>query len=790
MKGVSSLPSQRQPAIVSHLDKWRPSIAIRPDKTPEEAFRETYQAAKDQFNNAITAAAPHNHVDDATFKHRRDLVFDCTVRLKEIEEQHEATREEQQRDYEKGFGDREDLYVFELFDVLGRERVDDLTTRWRERCGQCLAASTQPATSTIGANAQPNITSQANGSTLSNNSQQPNTSAEPDTASGSGAASRQTASAYQDTSLQQATAPQPYASPCHAQTQSTDQTTPSFFTPINGLAREATRPSAQASTNAPTPDQSEDQRDTEQSNKSNPSGFQCEGVLHSGFDPTQKDLIPTTSHKRQPSSSTPNAPGSKKSKKQATPCAPGEHTQGRTIEFDEVYQNGNAEAKRIIVKYFQDWYIVECKEHKMPFLKQTLKAASKHLSSGKHRMENPGQAGVIRELGTHVLNCTEERAMMNNEVAERQSYDQIGLPDSRVSSNDAPPVIHSLYTRSSQGIFGIDPKPGEVYTAYWKRGKKWYAALILPWGSFGRFGWNMSLQSTELIRVVPKCYLFDPHNPQVTPEWAEGYRPNGPLYSKREYPVMYFDRSVFPGKYSMAWVAAADLQHYDPQAKHIPFRDVVDKFILDQRMVVRSGVEMGQDVLPEHDNTTDSLYVPTPPESSDDQPNAQTEQPEPHNAGMSWEQGIVISDCESEPDENADVQDEQCPRKVSESLQPTLINVPYYPVTRNETPQQPQVPMHDGPAKHPTNDHNNTSVTATRTRLEQAITQYALAGPDGRDWPPSVDEMMNTEEDLELWTRARHPITGDLVFNPHGTKGNADQVPNNMHSGFMSQVPI
>jgi hypothetical protein len=157
---------------------------------------------------------------------------------------------------------------------------------------------------------------------------------------------------------------------------------------------------------------------------------------------------------------------------------------------------------------------------------------------------------------------------------------------------------------------------------------------------------------------------------------------------------------------------------------------------------------------------------------------------------MSWEQGIVISDCESEPDENADVQDEQCLRKVSESLQPTLINVPYYPVTRNETPQQPQVPMHDGPAKHPTNDHNNTSVTATRTRLEQAITQYALAGPDGRDWPPSVDEMMNTEEDLELWTRARHPITGDLVFNPHGTKGNADQVPNNMHSGFMSHVPI
>jgi hypothetical protein len=263
-----------------------------------------------------------------------------------------------------------------------------------------------------------------------------------------------------------------------------------------------------------------------------------------------------------------------------------------------VYQNGNAETKHVIVKYRRDWYIVECKEHGMVFLKQPLKAAGKHLSAGKHRMESPGHAGVIRELGTHVLNCNEERAAMNNEVSQRKSYDQIGLPDSRVSSNDTPTSTHTLYTRSSQGISGIDPKPGEVYTAYWKRGKKWYAALILPWGSFGRFGWNMSLQSTELIKKVPKCYLFDPSNPQATPEWAEGYRPNGPLYSKREYPVMYFDKSVFPGKYSMGWVAVVDLQLYDPQAKHIPYRDVVDSFILGQSLLVRSDVEMGEDILP------------------------------------------------------------------------------------------------------------------------------------------------------------------------------------------------
>jgi hypothetical protein len=595
MERVSSLPSQRQPAIVNLFDKWRPSIAIRPDKTPEEAYRETYQAAKDQYNSAIVAAAPNNLADDATFKRRLDLVFDCTIRLKEIEEQHEATREEQQRDYEKGFEKKEDAYAFELFDILGRDRLDDLTRRWRERSEHRLGTSTQPGTSTIGTTIQPGNTSQPSSCVQQDISPQSIASTQPNTVPGSYAASHQTAPMHHDTSLRQATAPQPHSSSHHTQNQSTEQTTPSFFTPRSPVAREATLPSAQASTNEPTPNRSEAHKGTEQSNNSKSNGFRYQGVFHSGIGLPQKDLIPTASHKRQASSSTAHAP---QSKKRATPCAPGERSQGRTIEFDQVYQNGNAETKYIIVEYLQDWYIVECKEHGMPFLKQPLKAASKHLSSGKHRLENPGHAGVVRELGTHVLNCNEERATKNNEVSQRKSYDQIGLPDSRVSSNDTPSSTHSLYTRSSQGISGIDPKPGEVYTAYWKRGKKWYAALILPWGSFGRFGWNMSLQSTELIKKVPKCYLFDPNNPKATPEWAEEYRPNGPLYSKREYPVMYFDKSVFPGKYSMGWVAAVDLQHYDPQAKHIPFRDVVDSFILDQSLLVRSDVEMGQDILP------------------------------------------------------------------------------------------------------------------------------------------------------------------------------------------------
>ncbi|KAM0198449.1 hypothetical protein ACHAPI_003972 [Fusarium lateritium] len=781
MDGVPSLPSQRQPAIVSLFDKWRPNIATRPNKTPEEAFQETYQAAVDQYNIAIVAADPHKPADKTTFKHRRDLVFDCSAKLKELEEQHEETREEQQRVYERNFEEKEDAYAFEWFDVLGRERVDDLARRWRERSGQGAAASAKPRTSTIDTTIQPGNTSQTNAPVQPNTTQQPKASTHPDTAPAPDTSSLRTAPTHQDDSSRQTTAPQPIFSSNNFQAQATEHTTPSLLTSRNGMAHEATLPSVQASTNGPTANRSDIQNETEQFYQNHPNGFQYEGQFHSGISLPQKDSHATTSHKRQASSSTTNA---HQSKKRATPCAPGEHSQGRTIEFDEVYQNGNAASKYVIVQYLQNWYIVECEEHKMMFLKQPLKAASKHLSSGKHRMENPGHAGVIRELGTHVLNCNEGQAKMNNEVSQRQSYDQIGLPDSRVSSSDTPTVTHSLYTRSSQGISGIDPKPGEVYTAYWKSGKKWYAALILPWGSFGGFGWNMSLQSTGIIKKVPKCYLFDRNNPQATPEWAEDYRPGGPYYSKREYPVMYFDTSVFPGKYSMGWVAAVDLQHYDSQAKHIPYRDVVDKFIQEQRLV-RNDVEMGHDVVPEHDDTTDPLYSGTT-EPNDDRPNAEAEHPEPHDIGMSWEQGILISDCESEPEDRADAHDDHCPRKVSESLQPNLSNMPDHPVTRNETTHQPQAPMNNGVAPHHTNNH---PVTASRTRLEGSIGRNNLARTDSGGWPPSVDELMAEEEHFEMWRHACHSLTEDPIFNGHGSRDSADQAPKSFQSDSSGQIP-
>jgi hypothetical protein len=191
----------------------------------------------------------------------------------------------------------------------------------------------------------------------------------------------------------------------------------------------------------------------------------------------------------------------------------------------------------------------------------------------------------------------------------------------------------------------------------------------------------------------------------------------------------------------------------------------------------------------EHDDMTDSSYAGTS-ELNDDQPNAETEHPAPHDVGMSWERSIVISDCESEPEDNADIEDDRCPRKVSESLQPNLVNIPDHPATRIETPHQPQAHVDDSPAQHPANNPNNPPTTAPQARLVNDIDQYAPARTDARGWPPSVDELMNSAEHFELWTQARHPITGDPVFNPQALRHNADQVRKNLQLDFIGNIPV
>ncbi|KAF5587000.1 uncharacterized protein FSUBG_11930 [Fusarium subglutinans] len=247
----------------------------------------------------------------------------------------------------------------------------------------------------------------------------------------------------------------------------------------------------------------------------------------------------------------------------------------RTIDFDQVYQNGQAEPKYNIVEHDGFWYILECNKHRLHFNNHPIRGAQKHLRGKKHNQTSVNYEGAIRALGTRVLNCTDEKVAENNEAARRPSYSQMGRPVNSI----APPVAHSLPTRSNQNRTEIDPQPGEVYTTFWSDTKKFFAILVLPWRNVGHLGKDLSLtvKDTELIKKVPSCYRYN--HVDESYEWAPHYRPGGQSYLKRKYPIMYFDAEVFPGKCRVYWVAAHEFQLYDPRVTTIPFKDIVDGYI-------------------------------------------------------------------------------------------------------------------------------------------------------------------------------------------------------------------
>ncbi|KAF5529687.1 hypothetical protein FMEXI_13998 [Fusarium mexicanum] len=297
----------------------------------------------------------------------------------------------------------------------------------------------------------------------------------------------------------------------------------------------------------------------------------------------------------------------------------------RTIEFDQVYQNGQAEPKYIIVEHDGLWYILECNKHRLHFNNHPIRGAQKHLRGKKHNQTSVNYEGAIRALGTLVLDCTEEKVAENNEAARRPSYSQMGRPINSI----APSVAHSLPTRSNQNRTEIDPQPGEVYTTYWSETKKFFAILVLPWRNVGQLGKDLSLtvKDTELIKKVPSCYRYN--HVDESYEWAPHFRPGGQSYPKRKYPIMYFDAAVFPGKCRVYWVAANEFQFYDPKVTTLLFKAIVDGYIASRN-------NSNDQTVPHIDARQGSL--------GDDRPTAEIFPREEQFTGVPGREIIVIDD--------------------------------------------------------------------------------------------------------------------------------------------------
>jgi len=239
----------------------------------------------------------------------------------------------------------------------------------------------------------------------------------------------------------------------------------------------------------------------------------------------------------------------------------------RTISFDEVYSNGNAQYKHFIVEYpphSSKFYILKCDQHGVHFNANPLAGAAKHLHSAQHGNMSKERAQAVDILGHMVWDCDAQLATKNNElfrkVLEDGSYKIFNMNQLSKSSRRSlgynvhpdpiqpktvsePPLAPApLVSRNSRAnaFRGItNPDAGGLYLAYWKKDKKNYVVMILPWGNLECAGMHGSLSTTGLLAKAPKCYLLHQATGQIV-----GWNPEVEE-TKREFPVLYFDGRMY-----------------------------------------------------------------------------------------------------------------------------------------------------------------------------------------------------------------------------------------------------
>ncbi|KAJ4253314.1 hypothetical protein NW762_010469 [Fusarium torreyae] len=498
------------------------------------------------------------------------------------------------------------------------------------------------------------------------------------------------------------TSTQPDTIPDRIGSQSTKQTTPPNTNDEHHSPRQVpvtAQPATQTHANEPIPTRPTTEGTVEQ------------GTSSSATQPSESEQSASTTQQKRRASS-PSTDTTHYEKRLRFDDLPDPLTGYRSIEFEQVFQNGNAEVRYVIAPYNERWYILECKDHEKHFLKNPISGASKHLRGEAHGGLCMNYRDTIRMLGTRVLNCREELVEMNNRVARRSSYNELGQPESSLTvsatsapSGNTPTTTHNgPHTRSSEAIPGIDPQPGDIYTTYWRRHKTFYAVLILPWGSFRQFGWDISLKDTKLMKKIPACYIYDPDAGEEAIQWAPAYKPGGPSFAKRKYPIVYFDKRKFAEKCSLGWVAACNFRHFDPHDERIPFRDTIEDFISFQSEGTGNELEEPHSTL-NQDNVTDlSTAHGDASVMSDLQATTHTHSVKERFSGPGSSELIVISDDDDdddgEPDERSTTQPYQHDeREVKQSPQPSTPERCDHRVT-DDNMYRPQGVMESGQQFH------------------------------------------------------------------------------------------
>ncbi|KAF9777191.1 hypothetical protein IL306_004520 [Fusarium sp. DS 682] len=280
-------------------------------------------------------------------------------------------------------------------------------------------------------------------------------------------------------------------------------------------------------------------------------------------------------------------------------------TPARSIEFNAVYQDGEAPVKYRIVQFpFHDghWYILECKDCGIQFQSvEAVEEAQKHVHANHGRKFDITLEQIVVKLGTHVSGCNAELADKNNACFELSSARAGDTTEAESEDEQHPKTVKPTNeqrkkhkrgrTKGSTNIWkipttfkDIDPrvinaKPGDILSWYNSKSQCFVPIMIVPWGPFPRFYFERTLEKIELNTSIPQCYDGAQSTDIAPRPWAPGYEDNGELAHKRSLPGLFFRKEEdFPHDCTSGWVQLNKLKVYDKNCPRTRHKDAVEEY--------------------------------------------------------------------------------------------------------------------------------------------------------------------------------------------------------------------
>ncbi|CAH0051003.1 unnamed protein product [Clonostachys solani] len=285
----------------------------------------------------------------------------------------------------------------------------------------------------------------------------------------------------------------------------------------------------------------------------------------------------------------------------------------RNIEFEDVYQDGEPDERRLIVRYPENhghFYVLHCDRHDLHF--DTLSSGASHLSIADHGGKRPNFRAVIQQLGVLVLGCSASLAKTNNAppgpkpphgVKRKPSFVQEqNRKRSRASSDSSQrrrsnasevarnaeeePTRRESQTATARASSDreyscevtpppdkvyesiLDPVPGDIYFCLVSETRSYVPVLLLPMENLEDVGIQGTLTSLGLMDDLPNAFVRNPETGKL--DWAEGYDEKGKLAAKRAFPAIYLTSKRFPAGCPVAWVAAMNLRQWDLSSNSVP----------------------------------------------------------------------------------------------------------------------------------------------------------------------------------------------------------------------------